>query len=134
MLVIDKTYEFTVWTCEHIARFSRAHRFTLGDRLERQVNRVLEGLLRARYDRGERLLLLRQVNVELELLRFQLRLARDLKCLSLDSFGHAASVLTEVGRMVGGWIRTSSQPQASPGDRSRPAFLDPCRLVRSSRF
>src|SRR5262245_7427163 len=110
MQVIDRTYEFTVWTCEHIARFNRAHRFTLGDRLERQVNRVLEGLLRARYDRRERLCLLRQVNVELELLRFQFRLARDLKCLSLDSYGYSARVVNEVGQMVGGWLKKSGPP------------------------
>ncbi len=108
LVVIDRTYVLAVWTCEHIARFSRAHRFTLGDRLERQINRVLEGLIRARYDVRERLFLLRQVNVELELLRFQFRLAKDLRCLSLDSYGHAARVLTEVGSMVGGWVRSTA--------------------------
>jgi hypothetical protein len=40
----------------------------------------------------------------LERLWFQFRLAGDLQCLSLQSAGHAAEQLNEIGRMVGGWL------------------------------
>jgi len=32
--VIVKTYDFTLWLLPHLAKFSRDHRFTLGNRLE----------------------------------------------------------------------------------------------------
>ena len=108
--VITRMYDLAVWTCRHVARFDRGHRFTLGERLERQANRVLEGLLRARYDSRGRADLVRQVNVELELLRFQFRLAKDLRCLSLDGYGYSARVVNEVGQMVGGWLKKSGPP------------------------
>jgi hypothetical protein len=28
--VIDKAYDLVVWSCQHVAGFPRAHRFTLG--------------------------------------------------------------------------------------------------------
>jgi hypothetical protein len=104
--VITKAHDFTVWTSNHIAKFPRSHRFTLGDRLELRVLDLLELLLRAKYtaDRGD---LLREANLVLEFLRFQFRLGKDLKCLSLESYGYASRTLNEIGQLVGGWIKSS---------------------------
>jgi hypothetical protein len=104
LIVIDKTYDLVLWSCHHIAKFPRSHRFTLGDRLELRLYEVLELLIRAKYAR-EKVELLRRVNLELELLRFQFRLAKDLGCLPLRSYEHAARSVNEIGQMVGGWLR-----------------------------
>ena len=77
MLLITKVYDLVVWSCRHVAKFPRSHRFTLGDRLEVRLYEVLEMLIRATYTRDRRALL-RALNVELELLRFQSRIAKDL--------------------------------------------------------
>jgi hypothetical protein len=114
MLVITKVYDLVVWSCRHIAKFPRSHRFTLGDRLEVRLYQVLEMLIRARYTR-DRAALLRAVNVELELLRFQFRLAKDLQCLSVESYGHAARSVDEVGRLLGGWVKQSETARRSVG-------------------
>ena len=107
LLVIDKTYVLVLWTANHVAKFPRNHKFTLGERLIKQMYMVLEGLLRAKYTR-DRAQLLRGVNLDLEILRFQFRLARDLKCLALESFGFAARAVNEIGQMVGGWGKKSA--------------------------
>ena len=112
MLVITKAYDLVLWSTDRVAKFPRSHRFTLGDRLERRLYDVLDLLLRAKYVR-ERGGLLRQANLELELLRFQFRLARDLKCMSIDSYGFASRTVNEVGQLLGGWIRRSAQPASS---------------------
>ena len=106
--VITRTYDLTLWTSRHIAGFAKLHRFTLGQRLDDHLTDVLEGLIRARYDAAERRVLLRQVNTSLELLRFQFRLAKDLRCLNLDSYGYAVNEVNEIGRMVGGWLRVKN--------------------------
>jgi hypothetical protein len=105
LLIVRKTYDLVIWTCKHLARFPRSYRCTLGDRMEHRLYRILENLLQAKYQRSERSGLLRQTNMELEMLRFQFRMARDLDCLTLDSFGHAAREVNEIGKMVGGWLR-----------------------------
>jgi hypothetical protein len=52
--VIDKTYEFLLWTCRHIEKFPRSHRHSLGVRLEERLSGVLDLLIRSRYQRAAR--------------------------------------------------------------------------------
>jgi hypothetical protein len=111
--VILRAYDLAKWGCERLANFPRSYRFTLGEALEKRLYLVLDLLVRARYDSRHRVALLADANVELELLRFQFRLAKDLKCLSLDSYGFAARTVNEVGVMVGGWLR-------KPGGAAQP--------------
>jgi hypothetical protein len=119
MEVITKAYDLILWTSNHIARFPRSHRFTLGDRLVHRLYDVLELLIRARYER-ERAATLKSVNLELELLRFQFRLAKDLKCLSLESYGSAARAVNAVGQLVGGWLKqTAARPVARQPEAGR---------------
>jgi|SRR5581483_778374 len=102
--VIIKTYDLVLWTAQHVAKFPRGHRFTLGERLENKLLSVLEELIRAKFA-AEKAALLRGINLELEVLRFHFRLASDLKCLSTESYGFAARSVDEIGRMVGGWLK-----------------------------
>jgi hypothetical protein len=106
LAVIRKTYDLVKWSCGHTSKFPRSHRFVLGERIERRLYDLLEVLIQARYVR-ERQALLRQANLSLEVLRFQLRLAHDLQCLRTNSYGFASELLQEIGRMVGGWLKAS---------------------------
>ncbi len=105
--VIRSFYDLILWLVPKIAKFPRDHRFVLGERMERQLYGILENLIRARYAPNRRPIL-RQVNVDLEILRFQTRLAKDLKCLALRSYGLAAERLVQIGRQVGGWEKQSA--------------------------
>src|SRR6516225_6807978 len=102
LTVIAQTYDLVKWSCEHTSRFPRNHRFVLGERIERRLYELLETLIQARYTR-ERQALLKQANLSLEILRFQMRLAHDLQCLRTNSYGFATHALQEIGSMVGGW-------------------------------
>lgn len=110
--VIQKTYDLVCWACQHVGRFPRKHRFTLGERLERRLYDLLEGLIQARYTK-DRAGLLRQANLVLEVLRYQVRLAHDLRCLRTASYEHAARELNAIGAMVGGWLRGGPTPSRS---------------------
>jgi hypothetical protein len=80
LVVITKTYDLILWSCRHTGRFPRNHRFVLGERIEQTLNGLLETLIRARYN-SARQPLLEEANLSLEILRFQMRLAKDLQCL-----------------------------------------------------
>ena len=94
LTAITKAYDLVLWSCRHTARFPRSHRFVLGERIERNLYDLLEGLVQARYTRERRPLLV-QANLTLEVLRFQVRLAKDLQCLRTNSYGFAAKALDE---------------------------------------
>jgi hypothetical protein len=78
LVVLTRTYDLILWSCHHTNRFPRNHRFVLGERLGRNLYDLLETLIRARYTRA-RQPLLGQANLTLEILRFQVRLAKDLQ-------------------------------------------------------
>ena len=104
LIVVAKTYDLVLWSCQHTSRFPRNHRFVLGERIERNLYALLEGLIQARYTRERRPLLL-QANLTLEVLRFQVRLAKDLECLRVNSYAFASQAIQEIGAMVGGWLK-----------------------------
>jgi hypothetical protein len=110
LIVITKTYDLILWSCNHTSRFPRNHRFVLGERIERNLYALLETLIQAKYTRN-RQRLLEQANLALEVLRFQMRLAKDLQCLKVNSYGFASKAIDDIGRQIGGWLR--SQPEGN---------------------
>lgn len=88
--VIADFYDFMLWLIRHVEKFPRHHRYSLGSAMENRLQTILSLLLRAKYtkDKAARLA---DANIELEVLRFQVRLAKDLKALPAKSHGHAAS-------------------------------------------
>ena len=89
MVVITKSYDLILWSCEHTGRFPRSRRFVLGERSERNLYDLLETLIEAKYTR-ENSDLLGRANLRLEILRFQMRQAKDLNCLKLNRYATAA--------------------------------------------
>src|SRR5436853_3828502 len=48
LVVITKTYDLILWSCNHTGKFPRNHRFVLGERIERNLYDLLELLIRAK--------------------------------------------------------------------------------------
>ena len=95
LIVITKTYDLILWPCNHTSRFPRNHRFVLGERIERNLYNLLKTLIAAKYTKN-RQRLLEEANLSLEVLRFQMRLAKDLQCLKVESYAFAArSILSK---------------------------------------
>ena len=55
---------------------------------------------------------LEDANLTLEILRFQMRLAKDLQCLKVESYAFAAKAIDEIGRLIGGWLRSRGEEKA----------------------
>jgi hypothetical protein len=108
LTVITKTYDLILWSCNHTSRFPRNHRFVLGERIDRGLYDLLETLIQAKY-RCDRKPLLENANLQLEILRFQMRLASDLQCLKGSSFIFASKAIDEIGRLIGGWLRSGGE-------------------------
>lgn len=73
--VIQDFYDFMLWLIRHTEKFPRHHRYALGMAMENRLQRILELLLRAKYSR-KKSEYLSDANIELEVLRFQMRLAK----------------------------------------------------------
>ena len=106
-LVVGRAYDFSVWLIQKVEHFPRSYRFSVGDRLVAGVIDLLLRLVDAAYAR-EKTPILTEVNGMLNRMRYLLRLAKDLKLLTVDSYGYAAERVEEIGRMAGGWRKASS--------------------------
>jgi len=71
----------------------------LGERIERNLY-ALAGVADTGEFTRQCQLLLDQANFNLEILRFQIRLAKDLQCLKVESYGFAAKAIDEIGTLA----------------------------------
>ncbi len=103
--IISDFYDLMLWTLHHTEKFPRHHRYSLGVAIENRLQTILSMLIRARYSK-DRSVWLFDANIELDVLRFQIRLAKDLKVLPVKSHGFAAKSLDSIGRQIGGWSKS----------------------------
>ncbi len=102
---LEKAYQFVLWLVPTVDKFPRSQKFLLGDRIESAALDIIEGLVEATYSRDANPVLAR-VSLSIEKLRLLLRLAMDLHHLDERRYEHGARSLDEIGRLVGGWMKT----------------------------
>ncbi len=103
-IAVEKAYDFVVWLLPKVDNFPRAQRFTVGERLAASGLDLLTLLVEAAYAKRKSDLL-EQASRKVNSTRYLLRIAKDLKLMSIDSYGFSAENLDEIGRMVGGWSK-----------------------------
>ncbi len=104
MVIFTKTYDFLAWLVPMSNHFPRAHRHSTTARLLAAAHEFLERLTEANNMRAsERLRLLGDANSELDKLRLYLRLAHGWRWMNDGQYEHAAKMVAELGRLLGGW-------------------------------
>ena len=102
--VIAKLYDLILWLMEQVPKFPRSHRFVLGDRIQTLALDIQDLLIEAAYTR-DKTAQLKRATLQLEKLRYLIRLSKDLNFLSIRRYEFVATHIDEIGRMVGGWLR-----------------------------
>jgi hypothetical protein len=105
--IFTKTYDLLRWLIPMTIKFPRQQRFVLAGSVQRTALQFQERLIEAARANDPHSLL-HQADTDLTKLRFYLRLCRDLRLMSIDQYGHAARMVNEVGRLLGGWIKKTS--------------------------
>ena len=103
--VVEKHYKLILWMLPKIANFPKDQRFLLADRIERILLDILEMLIEAVYSKDRRGILIK-INLKLDILRFMMRIAKDMKYISIKAYDFFCQSVLEIGKMVGGWMRT----------------------------
>lgn len=105
--IFTKTYDLLQWLVPKTTKFSREYRFSLALPIQENaftLQRYLVQAAKARH-RDDTIYFLSQADVELTLLRYKIRLSRDLNLLSIKGYEQASRLLDEVGRLLGGWMK-----------------------------
>ncbi|MFZ5517077.1 MAG: diversity-generating retroelement protein Avd [Candidatus Zhuqueibacterota bacterium] len=99
-----KTYDFLKWLLEHTQQYPKSQRFVLAQRVNDAALNFHELLIKATKSM-KKLPVLYEADYELERLRLNLRLSKDLALLKFNHYEHGARQLTEIGKLLGGWIK-----------------------------
>lgn len=68
---------------------------------------MIEGIIKASIsDRLEKLISLKNASVKLDLLKFFLQISWEIKSLNNKKYIKLSEKLDEIGRMLGGWIKS----------------------------
>ena len=114
MPLFTKTFDFLTWLVPLSHHFPKNHRHTITRRLIDAALDFQERLIDANETRGvRRSAYLADADRYLGRIRVYIRLALKLKWISPRQYEHAGRQLTEVGRLLGGWIK-ATKPTATP--------------------
>ena len=102
---VEDCHELLKWVIPQVEKFPRARRFTLGERIEVRLLDVLELLTVAAYASDKRQVLIR-ANRGLTVVRHLWRLAFELRVVPTRQFEYGARLMVELGRQVGGWLKS----------------------------
>ena len=108
MPIFTRTFDLA-WLLPQTNHFPRAHRHTLTRRLLDAAFDLRECLEEANARRAtERTLALARADEALTRLRLYLRLAARFGWLDDGQYGHAATMVTEIGKLLGGWQKVTA--------------------------
>ena len=108
MPIFTRTFDLLTWLLPVSNHFPRAHRHTFTSRLLGAAFDLRERLDEANHRRGPgRQSQLAAADEALTKLRLYLRLAHRWGWLSDGQFGHVAEMVSEIGRLLGGWKKVT---------------------------
>lgn len=105
--IFKKSYDLykTLHECRQAA--PKRDRYTIYERCEQGTLDVIENILMASgQPKKEKAPTLEQASLKLNMLRVFIRLLKDVKAIDLKKYANLENTIDEIGRMLGGWIRS----------------------------
>lgn len=106
--IFTRTFDFLVWLMPMTNNFPRAHRHTLTRRLLDAAFDLRERLEAADLKQTRRLERLAEADEALARVRVYVRLAARFGWLTTGQYEHGATMIAEIGRLLGGWQKVTA--------------------------
>jgi hypothetical protein len=107
--ILKKSYELYKVFHDYRKLVLKSDRFTIFQRSEDIIIDIVELFLEAGYSKSSnKAPILEKASVKLNTLRFLIRLMKDTKSLDNKKYIILQEMIDEIGRMLGGWIRSSN--------------------------
>ncbi len=106
--IFTKLYDFYKNLSQAIVSFPKTKRYTLGQKLDNITLDVFELLYSVPISQNKAETL-QQISIKIDLMKVLLRISKDSQTLQNKNYFELESILQEIGRMLGGWIRSTKQ-------------------------
>ena len=109
--IFHRMYDLYKLLHSYQSKIPKSARYTLWQKCENTTLALLEALIETGYRKGEdRTQSLYTINNRLDLLKVLIRLAKDTHTIDNPQYLEIQTVIQEIGRMIGGWIKAQSVP------------------------
>lgn len=104
--IYTKYVEFVLYTNNILNKYPKKETFTLVSEIKNIMYKGLENLIYAlkSYNSKEKLSYLRSFDVQLTLMKIQVRISYKLKYISMQNYQTWSEKITDLSNMLGGWI------------------------------
>ncbi len=106
LVIFQKAYDCFLYLHIALKNFPKSEKFVLAADIKNSFFEMMTLFITANKLQYKKKTLY-EADVKLEIIRFQLRAAKDLQFLKLKQYEILAAQLSEVGKMLGGWIKVA---------------------------
>jgi len=105
-LVLKKTYELYKQLYHQIEKFPKRNRYTIGEKIETNLLELIENITLANIQiKTLREPILHKASAKCDICKVLFRLSYDLNLISNRQYIELSSKISEIGKMIGGWIK-----------------------------
>ena len=105
--IFHKIYDLYKLLHSYHGCIPKSERYTLWQKCENTTLALLEVLIETGHQSGtERVKLLYEISNKLDLLKVLIRLAKETRTIDAAQYVEIQAIIQEVGKMVGGWIKS----------------------------
>jgi hypothetical protein len=106
LILFQKTYDLILEVHPVIvSKFPKNQRFVLGQKIENTLIAILEIVITINLSKPT-VNYFRRLDIEIQKLKIFIRLAKDLKFISIKKYEYLEKKVIEVGKITGGWKKT----------------------------
>lgn len=102
LILFQKIYDFLLWLHPVLVKFPQTQRFVLAQRIENKVLDILNSVIWANAEK-DKVAYLKKASVDVDELRILIRLAKDLRFMTLKQYEICAEKINEIGKILSGY-------------------------------
>jgi len=92
---------------QYIQLFPKKDKYALGQKIDNLILDTVESIFLAiNFQKEERCIALQKASSKIDLLKILIRLAKEVKAIDDKKYVQLQKELQEIGKMIGGWIRS----------------------------
>jgi len=110
LIIEDKCREMLLYGYQALKQFPKHEKHVLGAEIRLSMLQ-LQRLVITAFKRYHKKTTLTDLDIELAILKRRVRLAKDLRYLDIKKYQLWIEKLVEIGRMIGGWIKSIKSKQ-----------------------
>lgn len=110
--MLQKIFDMMEYGYIALRQFPKSERYALSTDIKRCMDLILSHAIEAQ-KRYYKKTTLQELDVELAKLRAYIRLSYQLRFLPMDKYSNWSAMVVELGKMLGGWIKTVNNQRSA---------------------